>query len=170
MVALSAKSHGDESLDEVSASTVRSLARPEAARFRNSILTALQETFVKNEGGVFVPATLGNVDLTRLDRVIQRVIRGLFYVEKGARVPDDYEVVNYSTAGLTRVPKATALPIAANVTAAMAMPMKLVGGPQFAFWSLYDTADVKQSFWVIAIYRAHSFIGWTVRGTNSNRT
>lgn len=117
---------------------------------------------------MFVPANFGSVDLTRFDAVIQRVIKGLFYAEKGHRVPDDYKVVNYSTAGLTHLPKATVLPVIANVSAAMDTPMKFIAGPQFAFWSMYSTADVKQSFWVIVIYRAHSFVGWTVRRTDDN--
>jgi hypothetical protein len=126
-------------------------------------MTGLQETFIQNERGVFVPATLGSVDLTRLDRVITRIIKGLFYAENGCRLPDNYKVVNYASAGLAQVPKAIAMPVMAKVSAAMETPMKFVGGPQFAFWSQYDAADPKKSFWVIAIYRAHSFIGWTVR-------
>jgi hypothetical protein len=165
MIALSAKTHQDEAMEEVSRAAVRSLARSEAARFRNFLLGGLQDTFIRNERGVFVPATFGSIDLTRLDRVISRIIKGLFYTERGDRVPDDYDVVNYSTAGLTRIPKLTALPILAQVRAAMHTPMKLVGGPQFAFWSVYDPADLNQSFWIIAIYRAHSFLGWTVRRT-----
>jgi hypothetical protein len=70
----------------------------------------------------FVPGTLGTVDLTRLDRVISCVIKGLFYVEKGRRLKDNYKVVNYSTAGLTEVPKPIALHVMANVAAAMQTP------------------------------------------------
>lgn len=135
IIALSANSHRDEALDQVSSTTVRSLARPEASRFREAIMTGLQETFIQNECGVFVPATLGSVDLTRLDRAITRIIKGLFYAENGCRLPDNYRVVNYAGAGLTQVPKAIALPVMEKVSAAMETPMKFVGGPQFAFWS-----------------------------------
>jgi len=163
IIVLSARTHRDEALEQVTSRTVRSLVRAEASGFREGILTGLREMFAQNERGVFVPATFGRVDLTRLDRVITRIIKGLFYAENSYRLPDDYKVVNYSAAGLTQVPEGIALTLAANVSATMETSMKLVGGPQFAFWSQYESADPRHSSWVIAMYRTHSFVGWTVR-------
>jgi hypothetical protein len=40
---------------------------------------------------------------------------------------------------------------------------KVIGGPQFLYWSHYNPADLDQSTWILVIYRHHFFIGWTVK-------
>lgn len=106
MIGLSAKGERDEILRPVSDAAARALARPEAAGFRQSIVRDIKETFIPGPAGIFVPALVGNVDLPRFDRVISRIIKGIFYTERGVRLSLTYSVVSYSMAGLTRVPTA----------------------------------------------------------------
>src|ERR1022692_4134489 len=112
---------------------------------------------------ILVPALVGTVDLLRFDRVI---IKGLFYTERGVRLPSTYLVVSYSMAGLTRVPTAVGRPFRAIIELLMAREPKYVGGPQFVFWSDYDSSDANQSTWLLVIHRHHFFIGWTRQGDN----
>jgi hypothetical protein len=62
MIGLSAKGERDEILKPLSDATARALARPEAARFLNSILKTVRGTFVPTASGILVPAFLGTVD------------------------------------------------------------------------------------------------------------
>lgn len=163
MIALSAKTDRGASSDEISAAAIRSLARPEAARFLESIMRGITETFVPSPAGVLVPASIGNVDLARFDRVIARVIKGIFYDERKTRLHSDYRVVNYSTAGLTRIPATVAQQIQAQIEPLLALDPKLIGGREFVYWSHYNLGDFNESFWIIVIHRHHSFIGWTVK-------
>jgi hypothetical protein len=166
MIALSAKGERNPSLDALSAATIRSLVRPEATRFRESIMREVRETFIPGPAGVLVPAFLGNVDLARFDRVIARIVKGIFFAERGTRVSSDYKVVSYSTAGLTRIPITVGRQLQGYIEPLMTRDPKHIGGPEFVYWSDYDPADVNQSFWILVIHRHHFFIGWTVRREN----
>lgn len=163
MIALSAKGERTASLDTLSAATVRSLARPEATHFLESIMRGVTETFIPSPAGVLVPAVLGNVDLTRFDRVMARVIKGIFFAERGTRLSSDYKVVSYSTAGLTRIPVAVGRHLQAYIEPLLARDPKVIGGPEFLYWSDYSATDVNQSWWILVIHQHHSFIGWTVK-------
>jgi hypothetical protein len=163
MIALSAKGKSDESLKLLSEAAVRSLARPEAVNFRRAILGNLKETFVYDPAGIVVPATFGNVDLSRFDKVIARIIKGLFFKERGQRLPSNYVVENYSTEGLKKVPRAEGKRLAEQIKGVIASDPKEIVGPQFLYWSQYSESDLNLSFWVILIHRHHSFIGWTVK-------
>lgn len=163
MIALSTKGERTASLDTLSAAAVRSLVRPEAVHFRESMLRDLRETFTPGPAGVLVPVLLGNVDLTRFDKVIARIIKGIFFAERGTRLPSDHKVVSYSTAGLTRIPVAVGRQLQALVEPLLARDPKSIGGLEFIYWSDYNPADMNQSSWILLIHRYHSFIGWTVR-------
>ena len=162
MIALSAKGERNASFDTLVEKTVRSLVRPEAAHFRESIMRGLSETFIPSPAGVLVPAVLGDVDLSRFDKVIARIIKGIFFDERGRRLHSDYEVVSYSTAGLTRVSVAVGQRLQSYIGPLLARDPKQIGGPEFLYWSDYNPSDIDQSWWILLIHRHHSFIGWTV--------
>lgn len=166
IIGLSAKGERDEILKPISDAAARALVRPEAAGFRQSIVKDIKEAFISGPAGILVPALVGTVDLLRFDRVISRIIKGLFYTERGVRLPSTYLVVSYSMAGLTRVPTAVGRPFRAIIELLMAREPKYVGGPQFVFWSDYDSSDANQSTWLLVIHRHHFFIGWTRQGDN----
>jgi hypothetical protein len=163
VIGLSAKGERDEILKPVSDATVRALARPEAAGFRRSIVKGIRETFISSPAGILVPALVGNVDLSRLDRVAARIIKGLFFTERGMRLPSDYSVVNYSSEGLRQVPMAVGRQLQTLIEALLAREPKHIGGPQFLYWSDYNPDDPNQSTWLLVIHRHHFFIGWTVK-------
>jgi hypothetical protein len=118
---------------------------------------------VSGPAGTFKPALIGNVDLGRLDKVVARIIKGIFYAERGARLPTDYRVVNYSVDGLRRVPAPVGRQLQAWIEQLIEQEPKHIGGPQFVYWSNYNPEDVNISAWVMVIHRHHFFIGWTVK-------
>ena len=168
VIALSAKSERGPALKVISDAAIRSLKRPEAAGFRNSIVNGLQETFVKNSEGIIVPATFGNVDLVRFDSVIKRIIKALFAFERGMRLPSGYKVLSYSTEGLTTMDKASGEKLAEQIKRTTATDVKAIGGQQFRYCSVYSEPDTHCSFWVIAIYGFHYFIGSTSMRSSGN--
>lgn len=162
MVGLSAKGERDEILQPLSDATVRALARPEAERFAKSILRTVRGTFVPTPSGIIVPAFFGTVDLDRLDLVTARIIKGIFYTERGLRLSSDYRVVTYSMEGLKCVPKSVGQQLKAIIDALIVREPKLIGGTQFLHWSDYNPDDYNQSMWLLIVHRHHFFIGWTV--------
>lgn len=165
IIGLSAKGERDEILKPISDAAARALARPNAAGFRHSILKDVREIYVPGPEGILVPALVGNADLGRFDRVTARIIKGIFFHERGGRLPSDYHVVNYSTEGLRRLPTDVGHQLKAIVETLLLRAPKQIGGPQFLYWSDYDPNDSNQSTWLLAIHRHHFFIGWTVRGS-----
>ena len=167
MIALSAKGQGDENLKTVSDATVRALIRPQAAGFQKSIVSGIQETFVPGPAGTFKPALVGNVDLERFDRVVARIIRGIFSFERGVRLASEYAVVNYSLEGLRRVPIEVGRQLQVMIEPIIAREPKHIGGPQFIYWSDYNPEDPNVSMWIMVIHRHHFFIGWTVKAADA---
>jgi hypothetical protein len=167
MIGLSAKGERDEILKPLSDATTRAFARPEGERFAKSILKTVRRTFVPTPSGVLIPAFFGTVNLDRLDLVTARIIKGIFYTERGRRLPSDYKVVAYSTEGLKRVPTSVGQQLKTIIEVLIAREPKRVGGPQFLYWSDYDPDDHNQSTWLLVIHRHHFFIGWTVKASTS---
>jgi hypothetical protein len=91
----------------------------------------LEKTIVTGPGGVPRPGFVGNVDLDRLDNVIARIIKGIFYKERGVRLPSGYRVVNYSTEGLRRLPMEVGEKFEEIVEGLIGPDPKHIGGPQF---------------------------------------
>jgi hypothetical protein len=163
MIGLSAKGERDEILQPISDAAARALARPQAARFRRSILETVRETFAPGPASILVPVLVGNVDLGRFDRVAARIIKGVFWAERGSRLPSDYDVIVYSTEGLRQLPQSVGLQLKSIVDTLLAREPRHVGGPQFLYWSDYNPLDPNQSTWLLVVHRQHFFIGWTVK-------
>ncbi len=163
IVALHAGSGDGSGLAKVRESTIRALQRPEAAGLRKSLLDNVKETFTLGPGGMLVPTVIGTVDNTRLDAVIARIIKALFFVQRQIRLPPEYVVVNYSIAGLRQLPKSVGTDLAARLDVLMAPEPSIIGDSRFLFWSDYQSDDMNQSMWLIVIHKVHSFIGWTRR-------
>jgi hypothetical protein len=163
IIGLSAKGERDEILKPVSDAAVRSLVRPEATGFRASILNGITEMFVSGTEGIFRPALVGSVDLKRFDRVVARIIKGVFFFERGFPLPANYRVVNYSTDGLKKVPLRLGLQLKGFIEDVIVGEPKHIGGPQFVYWSHYNPDDLNQSKWILVLHRHHFFIGWTVK-------
>jgi hypothetical protein len=163
MIALSAKGGETESLAELRLATIRSFQRPEAARFVQMILHDVTETLVPNTAGLLVPASVGNVDLRRFDRVITRIIKGLFFKERGLPLPTNYRVTSYSTVGLTKLPAAAGRKLQSLIEKLLISDPKHIGNTDFLYWGDFVWDDPNASAWLILIHRQHSFIGWTVK-------
>ncbi len=80
----------------------RSFERSEARGFRRAFFSNVREIERFSDSGIYVG--VGRVysgDGMRLDGTVNRIVKGLFFVEKGYRLPDDH-IVN--ALGWTRVP------------------------------------------------------------------
>jgi len=75
---------------------------PKKARFTRRILAGVRETSVRTPAGLHAGrATAFDVDLARLDRVVARITRGLYWHHHGhTRLPNDHEVGVWSEDGL----------------------------------------------------------------------
>ena len=74
----------------------RSLQRPEQKGFRVSFLNSLAVVDSYTPAGIYLGKTSAfRVDMKRVNAVIKRIAQGVFYEEKGIRLPDNYRVRVY---------------------------------------------------------------------------
>lgn len=80
-------------VEQVLGRAIRSLARPEAAGFRNAFVKTVREVELRTAAGLILGKTgKFDADLSRLNRVFSRVLKGLYFKQKGKRVPASCEV------------------------------------------------------------------------------
>lgn len=71
----------------------RSLQRPQAKGMSTAFFNDIHEVELKTKSGLYVKRGTGfKVDFRRMDRVVARTVRGLFFKETGDRLADDYGI------------------------------------------------------------------------------
>jgi hypothetical protein len=75
---------------------LRSLHRPQAAGFRRSVAASTHQVSVVTPAGIYLGKRAAyDVDLLRVERVLGRIVWGLFLHHFGRRLPDDYVAAVY---------------------------------------------------------------------------
>lgn len=92
-----AETAGQAPIEALRHTVARSFNRPEAARFKASIFERI--SFPKNyhpSGNYIGPNPSGEIDLPRMKRVANRILRAYFYIHtEGRRIPDSHEVITF---------------------------------------------------------------------------
>jgi hypothetical protein len=145
-------------------SVFRGLARQESAGLRRRIADSTEEVRVVSKAGLFLGTRLGyRVDLERLDRVVARTVRGLYFEVKGYRVPDGYATTVYSEDGLSDIPPAYAEKLREQlILPALANPARIFGNDVLRYWMTTATDDPHVTAWVLQFYERVNFVGVTL--------
>ena len=84
---------GDPRLVSLHAATQRQLVRPEAVRFRHKLFQSWKVREVTTHSGLYLGnAWTATVDTKRLLRVVNRTMRGLYYIAMGEPIPVTHEL------------------------------------------------------------------------------
>lgn len=155
-------SHPD--VKQILPTVLRSLARPDKVGFAKSLLKSIKEVNVRTRSGLF----LGNkpafdVNLTRLDNVAGRITKGLFYQEKGYRLPDEYDVTAYSESGLQDLTSDVKQELQATILQPiMSNAPKTIGSQVFTYRVAYSDTDPNTSVWLFVFYERVAFLCMTL--------
>jgi hypothetical protein len=88
---------GQPSVEALRHTITRSLAKPEAVGFRSSLLKSI--VFPANHdpsGNYDGPNPSGEVDLARMKRIANRILRAFFFIQtNGRHIPDTHEVMTF---------------------------------------------------------------------------
>jgi hypothetical protein len=77
-------------------SVARALRRPEAAGFRTALHESIQfPSNYRPSGDYEGPPPMGHIDLKRMKRVANRILKAYFFMHTGRRIPKAYEVITY---------------------------------------------------------------------------
>jgi 5-methylcytosine-specific restriction endonuclease McrA len=154
----------------IRASVFRGLAMPKKTRFTQRILGSMRPVALRTPAGLHVGRTRGfNVDLARLDRVVARITRGLYWPHHNhVRLPDDHEVAVWSEDGLRDIAHADALQLRSTlVDPILHNPARSIGREVLRYW--YASGDREHvTGWLFEFYGDVRFVAFTVPSARSH--
>jgi hypothetical protein len=84
-----------------------------------------------------------DIDLSRLDKLARRTIKGLFYHEAGKRLADEYFAQAFSAAGLVNLTREKQVQVKRTVDLLLNRQFREVGKREvFGYWYLASTDDL----------------------------
>ncbi len=138
----------------IRSSVIRGLQMPEKIGFSRNLVQGIRQVRVQTPAGLYLgrrPAF--NVDLSRLDRVVARITRGLYWHHRRSRIPDGFEVAVFSEDGLRdlhnpereRIRREIATPILIN-------PCHSVGRGVMRYWYASMPDPPHAPAWIYEFY------------------
>jgi hypothetical protein len=146
----------------INEAVLKGLGRPQARGFLNSVFRSLTSVELRTPAGIYLGKAPGfNVNLARLNRVVRRIVTGLFYRERDTRLPDGYVAFAYAEDGLRELDKAKRDQLRTWCARAQARPGWSIGGSVFSYWFTPGDDDPFTSVWAFVFYQRVNFIGLT---------
>ncbi len=133
----------------------RSLNRPEQKRFSQYLSASIGEVETFTEAGIYLGKTpvLG-IDIKRIERVAQRIVKGLFFYEKGYSLPEGYEVV-------TRLQQFGLESVYEYIPDVKFPKLRIVQDGVFCYTYKETEEDINSSIWLFLFYKNLPFVGFT---------
>ena len=148
------------SVHGVQPSVIRSLAREKAVGLRTAVFDSISLRNVHTKSGIYLGQEyFSDVDLSRLDRVAVRIVRGLFFHEFNVRLPVDRGVIAYSVDGF-KDPSAVEKNKRMIEEVTRQKP-RVIGDKVFAYWFQSFSEDPNFTVWVLLFYERVAFICFT---------
>ena len=140
----------------------RSLQRPEARGLRASFLNSVHPVSFISPRGLYKGAAVAyDVDLERVNRVLTRIVKGLFFHEMGYRLPDTHEVFTAidPPVDLERERDTNEFRVFA---ALLTRPIIEIGDGVFSYRFLSSGEDSDSTVWLLTFYGAILAVGLTL--------
>lgn len=135
----------------------RSLNNPNQKGFQSMIESSADNLFVKDENGNLVKNTGLKVEVNRINTTFEYITKGLFYLETGTRLPDQYHVV--STFGREEDSNEGKAKIQSFRKYLANKPWKEIGEKEvFKYRYCFSIDNISQSVWEMKIYNGKSTI------------
>jgi len=153
-------------------SAMRGLAKPKKVKFTRRILGSMRQMTIRTPAGLFLGrAPVFDVDLTRLDRVVARVTRGLYWHHHShVRLPDDHKVVVWSEDGLRGITPDDVLQLRSMlIDPVLNNPARSIGRDVLHY--RYASSDREHvTGWLLEFYDDVRFIAFTMPNTTGDST
>jgi hypothetical protein len=141
---------------------LRSLQRAEATGLRISLLGSIHPVLLRSQSGLLLGRRAGyGVDLDRLNRVVTRIVKGLFFHEKGYRLPATHEAVGLVDPKLNQEEQSLAY-LTKVLGPLQFQPETRVGDGIFSYRFLFTTDEPDSSVWLMSFYEKLHAIGVTL--------
>ena len=133
----------------------RSLRRPQASGFTRKLIQNVTPIDVQTPAGIIVGRVGGYaVENERLERVVARTVRGIYWHSYGVRLPGNYEANCYEQSHLLDSCDQDVLQeFAENFTPMFGKPPDaVIGNRVFEYWHRCDVNDKYKSAWILRFY------------------
>lgn len=135
----------------------RSLRKIGKWKFSQHINQSLGHVSIQTPGGLYLgKAPVIKVQKKRIDRVAQRIIRGLFFEEFKMPVPNGYEVTN-------QMRQHGVGEILSKINPTLFKPWREIGTRHFAYTYAQTGEDPYSVVWLSVFYDALPFLGFTIK-------
>ena len=150
-------------VQEVLPLVMKSYTRKEAQRYRKALLRGIQEIDVTTPAGLYLgKAATYCVDLQRLDSVIERTVRGLYFHEAGKALPVDVDVTAFAEDGLKDLDSTARDRLRIMILEPVySNPPKVIGRDTFKYWVAFADDVEFTSAWILRFYERVSFVAIT---------
>lgn len=145
---------------QILSTVLRSLARPDKLGFTRSLLHNIRPVNVFTPSGLFLGRKSAyDVNLARLDRVAERITKGLFFHERGYRLPDSYGVEAFSESGLQDMREVDKQALQATILQPLlSNTPKTIGNRVFTYWVASSDTDANITAWLLLFYEQVAFL------------
>lgn len=144
----------------VADAALRGLGRDQHTRFRKIFFQGVREVDIKTPSGISVERSgTYHVDLARLDKVVMRIVRGLYFHHYHKPLPTWCEVDVWCVDGFGGADPS----VIQTLQSLQQHPPTEIGGGVFKYWhSLADGADQSDGYssaWLLLFYESTAFLG-----------
>jgi hypothetical protein len=155
---------------DVLQAAVRSISYTEQAKYTSRFFSAVRLVNPITPAGILLPRDTALVlDTNRLERIIERIVRGLFYHEFRERIPYEYGVHSFCvTDRLRQFPAETRSFIGDVFPVFNWSPIRVVQDGVFSYRLSLVPRDPFMSFWLFAFYaKVHFYACVTDEGVHT---
>jgi hypothetical protein len=149
--------YGDKLAAPINNAMLRSLSKLQKRKFSRMIIDSICEIPLETDSGIYLghaPALMFDQD--RVNRVSQRIVRGLFFHKKGYRLPPHYEVV-----GLLKQFGMEPLLEPLRQQGINFPPLRVIQSGVFAYTFRATLEDPNTTMWLALFYQKLPFVGFT---------
>lgn len=138
---------------------IRSIHRKESAGFRQLILEKSSIHEISTESGIYLGnAPILDVDWSRVERVVGRIVKGLFYKEKSFVLPSDC----MSEAKTISTKTKEDMEIVQHILQPLATEKEtIIGNKVFSYRFIFHEEIDYQTSWLLVFYENFFFLGST---------
>jgi len=141
---------------------LRGLGKARKKGMLHGLLRSMRSVPVKTSAGLYVGnAEAYDVNLERLGRVTDRIVKGLYFKEFGGRLPSTHGVRSFAESGLTDIDSDLRLTVRQTVEALVSKPPRVIGEGVFEYWFQATREDPATTAWLMRFYAVESFFCMT---------
>jgi len=151
----------------VADAALRGLARDQHALFRKQFFQGVREVNIKTVDGIHIGRSGAyDVDLARLDKVVSRIVRGLYFHHHHKPLPTWCEVDVWCVDGFESADPSVIQTLQSWISQLLQHTPTEIGGGVFKYWHCLAVGDGQSdsysTAWLLQFYESTTFFGVTI--------